>query len=221
MPALSRIFGEIARREVDRRPPRQLQAEAGAVAVRRHEQHQDVLVFVHDLGDRAHRGRDVVAGRKRRGFHGVGAIDQPHHPPLDRQHLGERRERAVELLDEHVLVGPARDTDGVEIGDALALRCKPADRRFQQRALLRIRQFLFLRLGFFFGFRLALCLMASQWFAAGATLQSARTPSNCEPTISSAQPAPAMAPASQPRVHTRSRHTAILLIRFVPDGNSK
>jgi hypothetical protein len=84
---------------------------------------------------------------------------------------------AVELLDEHILAGPARDPDGVEIGDAVALRRKPLDRRLQQRALLRIRRFLF-RGGFAFSLALSLALAVLSWDSqtsvCAVTLQSPR-----------------------------------------------
>ena len=130
---------------------------------------------------------------------GVGTVDETQHATVDRQHLGQRRERAVELLDEHVLVGPAGDADGVEVGRALALRRKAADRRFQQRALRVGRLAL---LGFFFGFAFCLVLRLAKRGVRStlhASPASACTPDS-EVTVSSARTIHATPP--RPNIRT-------------------
>ena len=49
-------------------------------------------------------------------------IDEAKRPILDRQHARDRRQRAVEFLDENVLIRPAGKADGVDVGHAFALR---------------------------------------------------------------------------------------------------
>ena len=152
-------------------------------------------------------------------LHRVGTIDQPHDAIVDRQHLGQRCQRAVELLDEHVLVGPAGDADGVEIGRR---PCVAAQAGRPPISAARAARRPAASAGAASPFPWT-CLCLCPW--PGWLRNSSRVAQRCNPRAASSANEGAInnatadagdAAASHPCVRARSRHAAIILTRFVP-----
>ena len=86
--------------------------------------------------DRAHRGGEIRPHRDRRDARRCPAwLTSRNVRSRTGSTIAERRERAVEFLDEDILLGPARDADGVDVGLAAHLRRKARDRGLHQRGL--------------------------------------------------------------------------------------
>ena len=77
------VFDTVAvkrRRDLPRRQlsdaARQLQGKASSVAMRRHEQDENIVVLVHDIGNGVYRRREIVKIGQRYGIHRLAAIDE-------------------------------------------------------------------------------------------------------------------------------------------------
>ncbi len=122
------------RREIDDLI-RQLQGDAFAIAVRRHEENEHVALLVHHFADVVHGSLEIAQRRQRHVSDRRRMIYQTNRPVLDRQYPADGRQPAVDFLGEDIERGPAGHTDGVDVGLALAMRRQCRSLGLQQRGL--------------------------------------------------------------------------------------
>ena len=128
--------GEAIGSQVIEREAGEMHREQARLAVRGQEQHQHVLVRIHDPADPRQHGVEIAGTGERHVVDRGRVVDEQDRASARGQPVLDDVARLHDLADEHVLGGEARETNEVQVRLARVTGCQSSQRLLDEVGLL-------------------------------------------------------------------------------------